>query len=483
MARRAAYDYVVVGGGFAGLNAVSGLQKFRPAASILCIDKHDAAGGSWNDYYSFCKLHAPHPTFGIAGHGWPGLASPNLLATRDEVLRHFQSFAADAPNLEFLGGATYEGCARGPDGALVATLGDGSSVAAREQIIRATGYDYERHMPAHLDGVSDGSAEEVECAALPDAVAARGEETLYVVVGGGKTGADAVCFLGEHRRTGDDVLLVTGSSKGFFVRDEVFPDQGSQSVFQPMITEVMLDMIAAWDGTDASERAILNDMVARGTLCSLGGSEVANTGLGVLSRAEQAAVEATAEIVANDHYVGVSARGATTEVRLASGGAVVTRKRVVVVNARSSGSDRVHAYNSDVHPLRPEGHLDFGALAGFTGHTNYLFSAVLAKHGSPRVLEGLALYGRRTRARPRENFVFAYLVKVYANITSLMPALEMKHYLSSDYSINATRWYPTARRLYGVYRLLQSRDGVAAMADAHLRRLEPGDTQPPPEGA
>ena len=302
MARRAAYDYVVVGGGFAGLNAVSGLQKFRPAASILCIDKHDAAGGSWNDYYSFCKLHAPHPTFGIAGHGWPGLASPNVLATRDEVLRHFRSFAADAPNLEFLGGASYEGCARGPDGALVATLGDGSSVAAREQIIRATGYDYERHMPAHLDGVSDGSAEEVECANLPAAVAARGEETLYVVVGGGKTGADAVCFLGEHRRRGDDVLLVTGSSKGFFVRDEVFPDQGSQSVFQPMITEVMLDMIAAWDGTDASERAILNDMVARGTLCSLGGSEVANTGLGVLSRAEQAAVEATAEIVANDHY-------------------------------------------------------------------------------------------------------------------------------------------------------------------------------------
>ncbi|KAH8066889.1 pyridine nucleotide-disulfide oxidoreductase [Aureococcus anophagefferens] len=413
MARRAAYDYVVVGGGFAGLNAVSGLQKFRPAASILCIDKHDAAGGSWNDYYSFCKLHAPHPTFGIAGHGWPGLASPNLLATLDERRERR--------------GSGVRRFARGRRGAR--------------------------------------------------------RETLYVVVGGGKTGADAVCFLGEHRRTGDDVLLVTGSSKGFFVRDEVFPDQGSQSVFQPMITEVMLDMIAAWDGTDASERDILNDMVARGTLCSLGGSEVANTGLGVLSLAEQAAVEATAAIVANDHYVGVSARGATTEVRLASGGAIVTRKRVVVVNARSSGSDRVHAYNSDVHPMRPEGHLDFGALAGFTGHTNYLFSAVLAKHGSPRVLEDLALYGRRTRARPRENFVFAYLVKVYANITALMPALEMKHYLSSDYSINATRWYPTARRLHGVYRLLQSRDAVAAMADAHLRRLEPGDAQPPPEGA
>ncbi|KAH8047336.1 hypothetical protein JL722_13149 [Aureococcus anophagefferens] len=222
-----------------------------------------------------------------------------------------------------------------------------------------------------------------------------------------------------------------------------------------MITEVMLDMIAAWDGTDASERAILNDMVARGTLCSLGGSEVANTGLGVLSRAEQAAVEATAEIVANDHYVGVSARGATTEVRLASGGAVVTRKRVVVVNARSSGAT-ASTRTTRTCTLRPEGHLDFGALAGFTGHTNYLFSAVLAKHGSPRV---------------------------YANITALMPALEMKHYLSSDYSINATRWYPTARRLYGVYRLLQSRDAVAAMADAHLRRLEPGDTQPPPEGA
>ena len=39
MIRKKAYDYVVVGGGFAGLNAVAGLQKFRPGASILCVDK------------------------------------------------------------------------------------------------------------------------------------------------------------------------------------------------------------------------------------------------------------------------------------------------------------------------------------------------------------------------------------------------------------------------------------------------------------
>ena len=59
-------------------------------------------------------------------------------------------------------------------------------------------------------------------------------------------------------------------SKAFFTRDVVFPNKGAQSVFHPMITEVMLDMIEAWDGTDESEQAILRGLVDSGEMCKIG---------------------------------------------------------------------------------------------------------------------------------------------------------------------------------------------------------------------
>ena len=196
---------------------------------------------------------------------------------------------------------------------------------------------------------------------------------------------------------------------------------------------------------------------------------------------------AASTIVTNDHFVGLERRGDATDVRLASGDAFTTRNEVLVVNRRSSGSDRVHVYNRDVHRVRPDGSLDFGALVGFSGHTNYLLGAILAKHGSPDIFRDLELCARSGRyATPDVNFVFQYITKVYANITSIMPALGMKHYLDRDaYSINATLWYPTVRRFYGFYRLLQSKDLIAEKAKAHLRLLEPGDDQgraPPGEG-
>jgi len=133
--------------------------------------------------------------------------------------------------------------------------------------------------------------------------------------------------------------------------------------------------------------------------------------------------------------------------------------------------------------------LDFGSLAGFTGHTNYVCNAILAKGGGDAALfDGMRLYGRRTFAdrRAGENIVFAHTLKIFNNINQLIPALEMKNYLDADaYSINATLWFPAIRRLYGVSRLIRSKDALREKADALLRVLEPGDEQPglPPGGA
>jgi FlaA1/EpsC-like NDP-sugar epimerase len=39
-------DFLVVGGGYAGLNVVAAIRRARPDATVLCIDKHEVAGGT-----------------------------------------------------------------------------------------------------------------------------------------------------------------------------------------------------------------------------------------------------------------------------------------------------------------------------------------------------------------------------------------------------------------------------------------------------
>ena len=128
---RRAVDYLIVGGGFSGLNALSALKQNCPRANVLCIDRHLQPGGSWNDYYGFVTLHAPHPTFGVSGHPWH-LSDPNVLAPRgiqpchflgcfvqesdlnirvmplDDVVRHFSSFIDTLPtDFRFQGSTSF----------------------------------------------------------------------------------------------------------------------------------------------------------------------------------------------------------------------------------------------------------------------------------------------------------------------------------------------------------------------------------------
>lgn len=353
------YDYLVAGAGFAGLNAVSGLKRFKPDASVLLVDSRAEVGGSWNDYYDFCNLHAPHPTFGVAGHKWP-FADPSALATRDQVLDHFSTFRRDS-GVDFRGSAAATAYERTGDGGVAATLSDGSTVVAG-QCVRAGGYNFAGHDgPGRDVNLPSGAAAypEVEVRDLSAAVASAERDRTYVVVGGGKTGLDACLFLGKNKRSGDDVLLAEGRPKCFLIRDTCWPDAKNKSVFKPAVTEVFLDMILRWDGTAEAESDILRGMVDEGHCIAISDGDPTHTELGIVSLAEAAAVRETcARIVSGDHYAGVSTRadGGGASIEFRRGGAHATAKEVVIVNCRTSAPD-VHAYNRDVHPRRPDGSL------------------------------------------------------------------------------------------------------------------------------
>ena len=123
---------------------------------------------------------------------------------------------------------------------------------------------------------------------------------------------------------------------------------------------------------------------------------------GCVSDAEKEAVEACCSRILQDDYFlsceplesGKSNPASSNGHRLTfqHAPAIETNRDVVLVNCRSSiGSDSHHG--ASVHPLRPDGTLRFGSLAGFTGPSHYLFSTLLAKR--PEALGKLQFYGHK----------------------------------------------------------------------------------------
>src|SRR5579863_6942614 len=85
------YDLCIVGAGIAGLNAAVVASHYLPAtARVLLIDKHQQAGGMWNDAYSYVRLHQPYQQFTAGNIPWSLRREPGYLATRDEVAVHLR---------------------------------------------------------------------------------------------------------------------------------------------------------------------------------------------------------------------------------------------------------------------------------------------------------------------------------------------------------------------------------------------------------
>jgi len=57
-------DYLVIGAGAMAMAFVDTLLK-ETNARIVMVDRHDRAGGHWNDAYPFVRLHQPSTCYGV----------------------------------------------------------------------------------------------------------------------------------------------------------------------------------------------------------------------------------------------------------------------------------------------------------------------------------------------------------------------------------------------------------------------------------
>ncbi|MEM1087091.1 MAG: NAD(P)-binding protein [Pseudomonadota bacterium] len=245
-------DYLIIGAGAMGM-AFADIVLSESDKTVLIVDMHQKPGGHWNDAYPFVTLHQPSAYYGVSSKelskgvideiglnkGLQDLATgPEIMAYFDEVMRY--QFLPTG-RVTYLPMCKYEG-----DGKITALTSDKTyHVTAREKIVDATWL--KTTVPStHTPNFE--VAEGVKMMPLNDLPKVMEQPSRYVIIGGGKTGIDAVIWLLENHVDPDAIHWVRPRDAWLMRRENTQPD--------PRFFEATMGAQAAQMGAIASSTSI-----------------------------------------------------------------------------------------------------------------------------------------------------------------------------------------------------------------------------------
>ncbi|MBF4488376.1 NAD(P)/FAD-dependent oxidoreductase [Psychrobacter sp. N25K4-3-2] len=205
-------DYLIIGSGAVGM-AFADVLLTETDANIIIVDKQHKPGGHWNDAYSFVTLHQPSSFYGVSSRelcggmidkiglnkGLSELASgAEVMAYFDKVMKH--TFLPSG-RVKYFPMCEYQG-----NGKFSSLLSDTSyEVKVNKKIIDGT--YFKTSVPAtHTPNfeIADG----VKFGPLNDLPNLTTSHSGYVIVGGGKTGIDAILWLLENHINPDHITWI-----------------------------------------------------------------------------------------------------------------------------------------------------------------------------------------------------------------------------------------------------------------------------------
>jgi len=205
-------DYLIIGSGAVGM-AFADVLLTETDANIIIVDKHHKPGGHWNDAYSFVKLHQPSAFYGVSSRelsngcvdevglnkGLAELASgPEVMAYFDQVMKH--TFLPSG-RVRYFPMCEYQG-----EGKFVSLLTDKQyQVSVNKKFIDGT---YFKTSVPSTHTPSFDIAEDVEFGPLNDLPNLYQPRDGYVIIGGGKTGIDAVLWLLENKINANKITWI-----------------------------------------------------------------------------------------------------------------------------------------------------------------------------------------------------------------------------------------------------------------------------------
>ncbi len=195
-------DYLVVGAGASGMAFTDSLIT-SSGAEVVIVDRRHGPGGHWNDSYPFIRLHQPSAYYGVnsmplgadtiddrgVNAGMYERASGNELCAYYE--RVMNDHLLPSGRVRFFPQSDYVG-----GGRFVSLLtGERHEVLVRNAVVDAA--YLEPTVPATSKPpfeVADG----VQCVPVNELARVPEPPDGYVIIGAGKTGADAVLYLLEN---------------------------------------------------------------------------------------------------------------------------------------------------------------------------------------------------------------------------------------------------------------------------------------------
>lgn len=233
-------DYLVIGAGAMGMaftdEIITGTE-----ATVVMVDRHAKPGGHWNDAYPFVRLHQPSAFYGVNSrplgndrrdtHGWnQGLYE---LASGAEVVAYFdqvmQQQFIESGRVQYFPMSTFEPGAPEPDANGRRSYTFRSMVSGEETTVRARHLVDATYMnvsvpsqrpPAYT--VADGAW----CAPLNALPTLRESADGFVIIGAGKTGADACLWLLGQGVDPDRIRWIMPRDSWYLDRSSIQPGGG-----------------------------------------------------------------------------------------------------------------------------------------------------------------------------------------------------------------------------------------------------------------
>lgn len=195
-------DYLVIGSGAVGMAFVDTLLDEMPNADVIMIDRFAKPGGHWNSAYPFVTLHQPSAFYGVnsreLSQGLKDETGLNKgmgdLATGVEILAYFdavmrQKFLASG-RVRFFPMSDYKG-----EGSFVHRLSGDETKVNAAKVVDCT------HLNTSVPSTHTPNfsvADDVRFIPLNDLPLISDAPKGFTVIGGGKTGIDAILWLLEN---------------------------------------------------------------------------------------------------------------------------------------------------------------------------------------------------------------------------------------------------------------------------------------------
>jgi hypothetical protein len=257
-------DYLVVGAGALAMAFVDSLIEHSDA-DVVMVERRHRAGGHWLDSYPFVQLHQPSRYYGVdstslgqdrtepagmdAGF-YERASGAEICGYFDEVMRH--RFLASGrvrffPMCDYLGERRFR--SRVTD--------EVTDVTVRSHVVDAT-YMATRVPatdPAPFDVVDD-----VRCVPVGELTTLASPAAGYVIVGGGKTALDAVCWLLDRGTEPDDITWIR--PRDSWILNRAFFQPGQAKTFAGVALQLEA-MVTSDSVQEAYERLETEDVMLR----------------------------------------------------------------------------------------------------------------------------------------------------------------------------------------------------------------------------